>query len=212
MASFVDCSHRLNSHTEKSCGTYALIITTFVVIVKHLSNALTIFVVIICVVEVLIMNVGPKIKEIRKSRGLSQIEVSKMAGIAVNSLRLYEAGKREPRIEQVDRIAAALNVSVLSLLVDESEIDSFMKNMDSVILKLMKKSYQSDREFYDAFFNDEISMVIMRNKTEEQIIGTAKDLNEEGQKKALECVTELAKIPKYLKLQNESKGSESSAL
>ena len=43
------------------------------------------------------MNVGEAIRAKRKEKGMTQIEVAQAAGIAVNSLRLYESGKRQPK-------------------------------------------------------------------------------------------------------------------
>ena len=62
------------------------------------------------------MTDGDRMKKARKAAGLTQIQVAQRAGIAVNSLRLYEAGKRQPRLDQLQRIAAALGVSVSDLL------------------------------------------------------------------------------------------------
>lgn len=62
------------------------------------------------------MPTGEKIKALRKQSGLSQVELAEKAGIAVNSLRLYEAGKREPKIDAVTRLADALGVSKQGLL------------------------------------------------------------------------------------------------
>lgn len=62
------------------------------------------------------MPTGEKIKALRKQSGLSQVELAAKAGIAVNSLRLYEAGKREPKIDAVARLADALGVSKQELL------------------------------------------------------------------------------------------------
>lgn len=62
------------------------------------------------------MNVGSRIKEVRKYKGISQIEAAKAAGIAVNSLRLYEAGSRQPNIEQLQNIAHALGVQLMDLI------------------------------------------------------------------------------------------------
>ena len=39
------------------------------------------------------MEVGAIIREVRKNNGYTQVELAKKIGIAVNSLRLYEAGK-----------------------------------------------------------------------------------------------------------------------
>ena len=62
------------------------------------------------------MEVGERIREVRKEKKLSQVEVAKKAGIAVNSLRLYEANKRQPSINQIREIAAALEINWMYLL------------------------------------------------------------------------------------------------
>ena len=49
-------------------------------------------------------------RDLRNEMGLTQIQVANKAGIAVNSLRLYESGKRMPRYDQMEKIATALNV------------------------------------------------------------------------------------------------------
>ena len=62
------------------------------------------------------MDIGTKMRMIRKSKGFTQIDIATKAGIAVNSLRLYEANKRQPRADQLRAIASALGVSVADLL------------------------------------------------------------------------------------------------
>lgn len=61
------------------------------------------------------MDIATNVRNARKEKGLSQVEVSQKAGIAVNSLRLYEAGKRQPNLETLQRIAEALGVEVWAL-------------------------------------------------------------------------------------------------
>ena len=65
------------------------------------------------------MDIGTKIRMIRKSKGITQIDLAANARIAVNSLRLYEANKRQPRADQLRAIASALGVSVADLLFQE---------------------------------------------------------------------------------------------
>ena len=60
--------------------------------------------------------IGRLIREERKKKGLTQISVAQAAGIAVNSLRLYEAGKRKPNIETLIHIAEALDVEPYSIM------------------------------------------------------------------------------------------------
>lgn len=60
--------------------------------------------------------IGRLIREERKKKGLTQAVVAKNAGIAVNSLRLYEAGKRCPNLDQIKKIAKALDADPFSLM------------------------------------------------------------------------------------------------
>lgn len=73
------------------------------------------------------MDVGSKIRKARKSKGFTQIKVAELAGIAVNSLRLYESGKRQPHIEQLQKIAHALQIDIYDL------IDSGFGALDAVL-------------------------------------------------------------------------------
>lgn len=62
---------------------------------------------------------GQQIKAARKAAGLTQAELADKAGMAVNSIRLYESGKqKELKISTVRRIAAALGLAPLQLLGD----------------------------------------------------------------------------------------------
>ena len=65
--------------------------------------------------------INKRIVQIRKSKKMSQIELAKNAGISVNSLRLYEAGKRSPTFATLQKIADALGVSWYELVSDVPE-------------------------------------------------------------------------------------------
>ena len=58
------------------------------------------------------MTIGQRIKEARKSAGLTQRELAEKAGTATGTIQQYELGKRQPRIEQFQAIADVLNVDV----------------------------------------------------------------------------------------------------
>ena len=62
------------------------------------------------------MTIGQRIKEARKSTGLTQRELAERAGTATGTIQQYELGKRQPRIEQLQRIADALNISAYDLI------------------------------------------------------------------------------------------------
>ena len=68
--------------------------------------------------------IGTLLRELRKRKKLSQIEVAKAANIAVHSLRLYEANKRQPRFEQLMAILNALNANMGDLLQIQPTVDA----------------------------------------------------------------------------------------
>ena len=57
-----------------------------------------------------------KLREIRESKGLSQVALSKRAHVHRVSISLYENGKKKPNIDSLKRLAAALNVTTDELL------------------------------------------------------------------------------------------------
>lgn len=69
--------------------------------------------------------IGRNIKLLRDVRGLSQKELAELVGASTGTLSHIESGTRQPSLEMLYKIADALNVSVLNLLLDEKEIDRF---------------------------------------------------------------------------------------
>ena len=61
------------------------------------------------------------IKELRKSKKLSQEELAKMVGVSIDTIRRYELGEREPRITELQALAAALGTTVASLMGEPEE-------------------------------------------------------------------------------------------
>ena len=57
-----------------------------------------------------------QLKRIRKSRHMTQKELSQITGASDSSLSLYENGKQQPDLEMLVKIADALCVSVDELL------------------------------------------------------------------------------------------------
>ena len=76
------------------------------------------------------MEIGARIREIRKMKGMTQIQVADKAKIAVNSLRLYESCKREPNISTLTNIAAALCVPIRSLVPSDERELSWADNIE----------------------------------------------------------------------------------
>ena len=62
------------------------------------------------------MRVGEKIKTFRDLKNLSQKKLAELSGVSEISIRKYEAGDRNPKSEQLEKIAKALDIGVDILL------------------------------------------------------------------------------------------------
>ena len=74
-----------------------------------------------------VMTVSENIRNLRKQNGITQKELAKRSGIAEITIRKYENNDRQPKIEQIEKIAKALEV----LPVDIMGVDYFDKKIDS---------------------------------------------------------------------------------
>lgn len=78
------------------------------------------------------MDVAAKIRQFRLSRGLTQKALGEKCGINEVTIRKYELGDRNPKPDQLQKIADALEVSVFALL----DID--MNRANDVVTLLLK--------------------------------------------------------------------------
>lgn len=120
------------------------------------------------------MTTGQLIKAARKKAGVTQEELGKKIGVSGSSMAQWENDLRNPKLDTLQRIAAALGVPVQELISDWEAVDK--------------------EEFKDVFIYGK------GLTTPKDRIDAALDrLNDEGQEKAAERVEELTEIPKYQK-------------
>lgn len=62
------------------------------------------------------MSIGKKIKQIRKEKGLTQKKLGELSGINEVQIRQYELERATPKIATIDKIANALNVSIIDIM------------------------------------------------------------------------------------------------
>lgn len=120
------------------------------------------------------MTIGERIKQARKSAGLTQKELAQMIGKGYSSLQKYELNIVEPSLEQLRKIALALGVTVSDLI---------------------------DPEYWSTLPADQAATAFGNQQlTAKNALDAAFDqLNDEGQQKAVERVEELTEIPRYRK-------------
>ena len=116
------------------------------------------------------MKFNERLRAIRKEKGLTQAELAEKAGIAVNSVRLYEAGARLPKLDTIARMAVAMGLTANDLMAGQ------WGKFDGIFL--------SDEEF-------------QQDDREAQLIYHFRTLNDSGQTVAVERVQELTQIPAY---------------
>ncbi len=67
-------------------------------------------------------NISRLMKYFRKAKGMSQEELSNAAGINLSTIKKYEVGLRNPKYEQLEKIASALDINVNNFY--ETEINT----------------------------------------------------------------------------------------
>lgn len=75
------------------------------------------------------MTVAENIKRIRIARGITQKQLGERCGMSESTLRQYEIGYRNPKIETLHKIAKGLGVSII-LLVEGCEDKYPLTNAD----------------------------------------------------------------------------------
>lgn len=129
-------------------------------------------------------NVGETIKRIRKEKHITQIQLANCIGVQASAISKYEKNIVIPSIEQIKKIAAALDVHVLDIMYDTND-----PNFD--IFEEMSKDFSKGQEG-----NKNIQL---KNDT----IAKYDSLNTLGQQKANEYITDLSEQEKYTKPDNE---------
>ena len=151
------------------------------------------------------MNVGKSIKNARKKSGLTQKELAAKLGLATGTIQQYELGKRQPRLDQLRKIADALNVNWTDLVQEEYQGKIVVDHMKRVISNLSnsadKSVSEAEKLIEDSKLKtDAIVSLIQLNlqqQTAEKLLDALLLLNDDGREKAIERVEELTEIPKY---------------
>ena len=66
---------------------------------------------------------GQRIRKLRKQQKLSQTELAEKAGVALMTISRIERGEHDPHVRTLVRIARALGVSTISLMLSAGYIE-----------------------------------------------------------------------------------------
>lgn len=95
---------------------------------------------------------GNRIQKVRKDKGMKQYDLAEAIGVNFTTVSLYEAGKREPRRETLEKIALVTNVSVDYLygLSDDRVLDQTRLTQEEIeASELMKRIMRLPKEKRD---------------------------------------------------------------
>ena len=84
------------------------------------------------------LNLARAIKKYRKARKLTMEQLSEKSGINLSTLKKYETDNRNPKLEQLSKIAEALEVSVFEFL------DIEVKSVNDIISLVNKINIATD--------------------------------------------------------------------
>lgn len=140
--------------------------------------------------------VGKKIRAARKAAGLTQAQLAEKSGVAAITIHQYEAGKRQPRMKQLADIAAALNMSVDSLITFEDEVAPGVKrriidNPDSDYYMVEHTADSPELLFASMDVYRDIGLL------EQLIISEVRKLNTAGQQLTLNLIRQLAQTKEF---------------
>lgn len=130
-----------------------------------------------------------KLRELRKNKGLTQIDFANLAKIGVASLIRYEKGEREPSLEIIEKLAKALEVSPF-ILMDIDNLSDYEKSTELIHYQshLLNNPDQWREEENELFSNSSEHIVSYYNK-----------LNKKGKAEATRRTRELTEIFEYIK-------------
>lgn len=146
------------------------------------------------------MDIGTRIKELRKARGMTQKELAKKTSLSIASIQGYEQKKYKPKLNTIAKIAVALDVLLLDLVdtddpILQNEITAInipdLNYINSVLRSTRSQNiYELNRILSD---KNDIQQLFWDLLTNFNL------LNEFGKKEAVKQIELFSKIPDYIK-------------
>lgn len=146
-------------------------------------------------------SIGEQIKKLRIERGLTQTQLGDLCipKMKDSAIRRYESGKVIPKTNTLQRIAKALNVSIVELDPDTY----FWNDMEHKFIDLFAGTgkLQSLHDEPIDITKEQIEETKKRAiiSLKDKYLSYFNDLNDTGKEKAIEQVELLTKIPEYKK-------------
>lgn len=164
------------------------------------------------------MTTGGRIKAARKAAGMTQEELGKKLGVSGSSIAQYENNLRNPKIETLNRIASALDVSVDTLkkspseagegrAIDVNELRSLSKGGPLTIIaygadgERIEKKFDNWQAVYDELDEEgKRQFVRIMNKELDAFYSKYSKLKPDSQKRLFVYLNDLVGNPENLRI------------
>lgn len=95
----------------------------------------------------LLIRLGKKIREIRKSKKISQMDLAYSVNMSMNTISYIELGKIAPKVDTLNKIANVLKVNILELFLfsninikpNNTKFDGIFKKLEQCDSKIINK-------------------------------------------------------------------------
>lgn len=160
-----------------------------------------------------------RLKELRKSKGLSQKQLAEKTGISVHTINSYESGRRDPNTKNLQILQDFFQVSQ-GFLLGELKSDDFFKdqevidlNLDTVLTQI--SMFKQNMKISESYQNRVATLFLLKSLNyinNEMLCRTTNTLNEKdinslfnaltllndkGLKEAIKRIQELTYITTY---------------
>ncbi len=152
--------------------------------------------------ELEMKQIGKNIQKLRKKKNLTQKQLADITGLATITIQQYERGVREPRFDNLARIAKAFNVSPIILTVgeilDDKEAEKYKKYEPTEEIKALNL-YEEQKGLSDA----ELFYRLVGGYNIALLLNAANSMNWDGIVEAINRFCEVSEIPKYKNVLDE---------
>lgn len=135
------------------------------------------------------MDIGERLKEARKKSGLTQKQLAERLNVTYVNIAQWENGRRNPKIETLRRIAAALNMSLPELIDSPPARTSTPES----------RAAFEEKASLEPGALDKMSARRDWPIDQQRLVNAFDKLNDKGREKAIERTEELAEHPRYRK-------------
>lgn len=134
------------------------------------------------------MRVNDKIREARKKAGITQKQLAKKLGVSSAMIAQYETGKRNPKMQTLEKIANALEIPVSDLYGD----NMIIANSFTPIIHEIIDTSEADKKLWDSVKNKK-DIIVVKNPYNTETFAAHKD-DEQFTPEELEKIEEYKRL------------------